>query len=162
VKAAWLLAPALAACATPGPAADTPGTVELRRIAGPPAACAVRVVGPTATQDFIERADGIALYALTARDNRTIRELSGNAALPVPDDPFPPSMTDGRPPLGTVLQASDQRIAVRLASPGTLRAMLRDLSAQVRPAGPSAGPSPDLLARFEACVTAMAPVGLTR
>lgn len=157
-RLALTLAALLAGCAAPPPPPPDVPRWELGRVPGPPPACYVRVVGGAATQDFVQRADGIALFVLSARGTGSLADLTGGRPPPPVGAPF--LTAPDRPPLGQVIEATERRLAVRLASPATMRAMLADLAARAGN-GDAATPPPDLAARLDACLAPMQPTGVT-
>lgn len=166
MRAAGLaLAALLAGCAAPSPPPPETPRWELGRVPGPPPACYVRVVGEAATQDFIQRADGIALFVLSARGATTLQALSGDRPPPPVGAPF--QAGPDQVPLGQVIESNERRLAVRLASPAMLRAMLDRLASRARageaaPAtGTTAEPPPDLAAQLDRCLAPLQPTGVT-
>jgi hypothetical protein len=152
----------LAACAPKPPAAppapvaaaSPPPAWEFGRVPGPPPACYARLATPRAIQDFLINAAGIPLFVVTAPEGTTLAPLMGDQRWPA-DAPYPEA---GPGQLGTVLQHTDRRLAVRLADRGTLSGMLQTLEAQrTRDGGDAAGPDPRT--RLAACLATIAPPG---
>lgn len=157
MRRAAVLTLLLAGCAQQAAVPTTATRWEFGRVQGPPPACYARLIDPSATQDFVQRADGAVVFALTPRNGRTVAELRGRPVPPA-DAPFPELLTRETRQLGTVLQGTDQRLVVRVNDPPTLTAMLSAMEAESLKRGDPRNP-PNTVARLADCVKTIQPAG---
>jgi hypothetical protein len=157
MRQALALVALLAGCAQQAAAPAPTTRWEFGRVQGPPPACYARLVDPSATQDFVQRADGAVVFALTPRNGRTVADLRGRPVPPA-GAPFPELLTRETPQLGTVLQGTDQRLVVRVNDPPTLTAMLAAMEAESLKQVNARTP-PNTVARLSDCLKTIQPAG---
>jgi hypothetical protein len=152
----------LAACAETPPATPPQDPIfwNVRRAASSIPSCVSELHTPTQTQQFIERADGISLYVIVARDGRTVAQIPGGEALPPEGAPFLRPLPEGTRMVGTVLQSRPDRYAVQVKDSATLRTMLEQ--AQDSTVGAASAQSLRPITQHRRCMVTINPPGTGR
>jgi hypothetical protein len=162
MKRGVALALLLAGCARQ--AAAPPPTAmhwEIGRVQGRQPACYARLVEPNASHAYFQLADGTAAFAITAREGKSMTDLLGGRPLPPVGAPFPYPSTPAQPQIGTVIDSSERRLAVRLLDPARLSALMNVAESEsMKQASPDQQRNPpNTVARLADCLKTIQPAG---